>query len=429
MRVALNAVGSRGDVYPLLALGDALVAHGHEVIACVPRDFREHVESRGMEFRFGGLDARELLQQNAAAVTRGGLRMLRLQLRLTGDLLSATFEHLPEAARGADLLIGGGVAVAAASVAELHGVPYRYASYCPALLPSQEHSPGLFPFQSRRPGLNRALWRWAVPSLFRSMRGRLNRQRARLGLAPVPDVLAHFFGTAPVLMAADAELAPVPPDCPVEHAVIGALQADVEGELPPKLATFLEAGPPPVYVGFGSMTDPDAAGTTRAILASVERLGCRALLSAGWAGLGDVPLPDGVMCIGAVSHARLFPRVAAVVHHGGAGATTTAARAGVPQVIVPHLMDQHYWSRRVEALGLGPPPLARRRLAADRLRDALAETLDNELLAERARDLGARLRARDPMRPENREAMLARVLTVDRPRAGGATSPGGAPRR
>jgi len=140
------------------------------------------------------------------------------------------------------------------------------------------------------------------------------------------------------------------------------------------------------------MTDPDPAATTRILLDAVSKAGCRALISEGWAGLGGGLLPEGVMRVGGVSHPALFQRSASVVHHGGAGTTTTAARAGVPQIVVPHLLDQHYWAQRVQLLGIGPPPVRRRTLTADSLADTITATLDNELVAERARLLGRRLR-------------------------------------
>jgi UDP:flavonoid glycosyltransferase YjiC (YdhE family) len=126
----------------------------------------------------------------------------------------------------------------------------------------------------------------------------------------------------------------------------------------------------------------------------------RAVISQGWAGLGGTALPEGVMEVGAVCHASLFPRVAAVVHHGGAGTTTTAARAGAPQILVPHVADQFHWAHRVERLGLGPPAVPRRRLRAERLAGARLALRDNELVAERAADLGARLRAELAARPD-----------------------------
>jgi UDP:flavonoid glycosyltransferase YjiC (YdhE family) len=174
---------------------------------------------------------------------------------------------------------------------------------------------------------------------------------------------------------------------------VGCLHPFAEEPLPPKLEAFLEAGPPPVYLGFGSMTDPDPARTTRCLLQALERAGLRAVVSEGWAGLGGGALPEGVLAIGPVSHAALFRRVAAVVHHGGAGTTTTAARAGAPQILVPHVLDQFWWARRVAELGLGPPGIPRRRMNAERLCEALRSLADNDLLAERAAAFGERLRS------------------------------------
>jgi vancomycin aglycone glucosyltransferase len=159
---------------------------------------------------------------------------------------------------------------------------------------------------------------------------------------------------------------------------------------PPKLEAFLEQGEPPVYIGFGSMTDPNPRITTRAVLAGVTDAGCRAVLSEGWAGLGGGGLPEHVMVVGSVPHASLFRRVAAVVHHGGAGTTTMAARAGVPQIVVPHVLDQYYWAERVSRLGVG----------------SLRALRDNELVSENAAALGERLRERIATREDPALAVL-----------------------
>ena len=163
--------------------------------------------------------------------------------------------------------------------------------------------------------------------------------------------------------------------------------------LPAKLADFLDAGPPPLYIGFGSMTDPAPQASTALLLDAIERAGVRAVVSQGWAGLGGLPLPSHVQVVGAVDHSTLFRKVALVVHHGGAGTTTTAARAGVPQILVPHVLDQYHWAGRIQRLGVGPPPLRRRRLTADALAQSLRAVCDNEWLAENAARLGEGLRA------------------------------------
>ena len=142
------------------------------------------------------------------------------------------------------------------------------------------------------------------------------------------------------------------------------------GAIDPDVASFIEAGSKPVYIGFGSMTDGDSIATTKLILEAAERASVRLLISSGWAGLGGGELPATCKILGEAPHALLFPKLAGVVHHGGAGTVSTAARAGVPQLLIPHLMDQHYWAYRLERRGLGPKAILRRKLTATRSRGA-----------------------------------------------------------
>ncbi len=398
MRIALAVEGTRGDIHPMLALGTSLLARGHEVLVLAPPDFAEAAQTQGMEFRAVGTSVRAYLTAHARALVGGPLKALREGTRYVRTCIEAQFRCLPRAVEGVDRIFGAGVQMAGPSVAELYGIPYRYLIYCPALLPSDEHPPILLPAQSMPRWANAVSWRLAI-AVQDGLLGRLiNRERAQLGLAPILHTYPHLLTRRPVL-AADAELAPCPAARGYHVEQIRCLHPMHGPPLPLKLESFLDQGPPPVYLGFGSMTDPDPETTTRALLSGLLRHGCRALIGQGWAGLGDGPLPEGVMAIGAVSHAQLFPRLAAVVHHGGAGTTTTAARAGVPQIVVPHLLDQFYWARRVSLLGLGPPAIPRKHLSGQRLLDVLGMTLGNETLSERARELGARLRARqDPER-------------------------------
>lgn len=393
MRILLAVEGTRGDVHPLLHLGEALQSAGHEVSFCGPPGFRNEVEARGIAFGAAGNDIHAWAAEHAAAMTRGGLAAHRVGDRLIRACIDNQFTTLPQLSRGADFVIGTGVQLGAPSAAELHGIPYRYLVLCPVLLPSREHAPFLLPWQGLPIWANRLAWRLVHALLDRRWRPLINAQRAELGLPPLVDVYRYLLSNDPVL-AADEGLAPMPEGWLVDLERIPGLHPTEGPPLPEKLEAFLEAGPRPVYLGFGSMPDPDPAQTTRQMLDATERIGCRAVISEGWAGLGCVPLPESVCTIGPVSHARLFPRMAAVVHHGGAGTTTTAARAGVPQVVIPHVADQFYWARRIEQLGIGPPTLARNRLSAAPLASALAEVIENELLAERAHELGNRLRSR-----------------------------------
>jgi UDP:flavonoid glycosyltransferase YjiC (YdhE family) len=396
MRFALAAEGSRGDVQPMVALAVRLVERGHETWLCGPPDLRQFVEGCGVAFRPLGTDIHRFLGENADAVRRGPLVATRLAKKLFGRILEEQFDFLPRAASGADMIIGAGVQLAGASVAEARGVPYRFVAYCPVLFRSTDYPPALLPNQSLPRWVNRLAWRGFLGFHERLLRDDLNRHRAAMGLEPVPDTYRYLITERP-LLAADAPLAPAPDDIPVEVDQVGYLLPEDERPLPPKLESFLEAGPPPLYVGFGSMMDSDPAGTTRLLLDAIEGAGCRAILARGWAGLGDGPLPDSVFAAGPLPHAKLFPRVAAVVHHGGAGTTATAARSGVPQIVIPHLLDQYYWGQRLHLLGVAPPPLSRLKLSASGLAELISASVDNEHLGDRARELAARLCATDPL--------------------------------
>ena len=390
MKIAIVVEGTRGDVYPMLALAASLTSAGHGVRLFAPPDFEAVANSRGVEFCALGESIREFLTGAAAVLHGRGVSLFTTMKRWGERSIEHQFRVLPEATADVDYVIAAGTVLGASSAAELHGVPFRFVTYTPVVLPSQEHSPALFPFQLGSRWANRLLWRGASFLMNAMVRRDLNAHRKVIGLPPLRDVLSCLLSERPIV-AADRHLAPVPEDCPFAHDQIRCLHPVAGQALPPKLESFLEQGPPPVFLGFGSMTDPDPARTTRRLLEAIGRLGCRALLSRGWAGLGDGPLPEGVMTIEPVSHASLFPRLAAVVHHGGSGTTHTAARAGVPQIIVPHVLDQFYFGRRVAALGVGPPPIPRTRFGVERLVETLRATLENELVSERARELAGRL--------------------------------------
>jgi len=393
VRIALAVEGTRGDVHPMLALAGSLAERGHHVLVCGPPDFAVDVRTRGFEFHPIGVPVQAYLRERAHVITRGGLGMMREGLHYIRQSVETQLEELADAFCGVDFAFGAGVQVGAPTAAEYHRIPYRYVAYCPAILPSGDHPPFTVEWRDTPAWVNRIAWRLTRSILNRVLSRPVSRARRRLGLPALADIVPHMFGRLPVL-AADAPLAPLPdgaPDGIEQIRCLHPFQAD--STLPAKLESFLAAGPPPVYLGFGSMTDPEPAETTRRLVDGVGRLGLRAVLSEGWAGLGGGALPEGFFVTGAVSHAALFPRMAAVVHHGGAGTTTTAARAGVPQVVVPHVLDQYYWACRVERLGLGPPALPRRHLAPEALARAIGTTVEAEVMRERASEMGTRLRA------------------------------------
>jgi UDP:flavonoid glycosyltransferase YjiC (YdhE family) len=393
MDILLAIFGSEGDVRPNLALGRALQGRGHGVQVLSSPDSRWLVETAGLAFQPVGSDVRALMAANARFYIDRPLRAaVPMTKALQADLVKQ-FREMPGRIGRPDLVIGSGLMLAGPSLAEAIGRPYLHAMFTPVILRSCGHGPMTFPFQKGAPLLNRLLWILSNAGMEISLRGLLNRERRRLGLASVPAVYTHL--AARVLLAADPELAPLPADVDPPCLQTGYWHLASEERLPSRLERFLAQGTPPVYIGFGSMGDPHPARTAQAVQRAVQMAGVRAVVQGGWGGL-CVRESARVLSIGGrLPHDRLFPRVAAVVHHGGAGTVMTAARAGVPQVLAPHLLDQYYWGRQIHRLGLGPRPLSRRRLDAGALAGALHDVVAEAGPRRRAAALAAPLRARD----------------------------------
>ena len=199
---------------------------------------------------------------------------------------------------------------------------------------------------------------------------------------------SHVFTDRPWL-AADATLAPWPDPADVAVFHTGAWILEDERPLSPELETFLDAGEPPVYFGFGSIRAPH--DLSQVMIQSARALGRRAIVSRGWADLSLMDDGSDCLAIGEVNQQLLFKRLAAVVHHGGAGTTTAAARAGVPQVVIPQMYDQHYWARRVQQLGIGTAH-ASGTPTTDSLTNALEHTLQPDVAAS-GRSIAAAMRS------------------------------------
>lgn len=351
MRVLLSTIGSRGDVQPLVALALALRALGQEVGLCVPPDFREWIEGLGMPVTPIGPELRGTGKVNPLAA-RPTPEQVRQMMEGT---VATQFETIAAAARGYDVIVGAtALQVAAPSVAERIGIPYIFAAYCPAVLPSPHHAPPVHGVLGDAPAPAAAeyrdLWDQDARRWNDNWGPLLNAQRASLGLAPIDDVRSYVLTDRPWL-AADPTLAPWPD--PSDQAVFqtGAWILPDERPLSAELEAFLDGGEPPVYFGFGSIRAPEDLG--RVMIEAARTVGRRAIVSRGWADLSLVDDKPDCLAIGEVNQQALFKRVAAVVHHGGAGTTTAAARAGAPQVVIPQLYDQRYWAQRIHHLGIG----------------------------------------------------------------------------
>jgi len=390
MRVLLSTIGSRGDVQPLVALALELTDLGQEVRMCVPPDFRDWIDGLGIPVTPIGPELRTLTASSPPAAP-APISPERRREMIEGTV-ATQFETIAAAAPGCDVIVGAtALQIAAPSVAEKMGIPYIFAVYCPRVLPSPHHAPILLGMLGDKPAPatadNRELWTKDASRWNDGWGPALNAHRASIGLAPVSHVHSHILTDKPWL-AADPTLAPWPDptkDAPFQS---GAWILADGRPLSAELETFLDAGEPPVYFGFGSARAP--ADLSRVMIESARALGRRAIVSRGWADLSLVDDEPDCLTIGEVNQQALFTRVAAAVHHGGAGTTTAAALAGAPQVVIPQMYDQPYWAQRVHHLGIGTAH-APGTPTTDSLTNALERTLHPDVTA-RARSIATAVR-------------------------------------
>ncbi len=331
-----------------MALAVRLRERGAEVLVCAPPDCAERLAQADVPQVPVGEPVRALVHR-AAPPSPDDVP------RITAELIATWFDKVAAAAEGCDALVASGVigaAAAARSVAEKLGIHSVHVSYCPIYLPSPHHPPHPLPGRPLPADVtdNRVLWELNAQGYNAVFGPALNTHRVANGLPPVDNVRAHVFGDHPWL-AADPALAPWPESADPGLVQTGAWILPDERPLPDELEAFLDAGLPPVYVGFGSMRASE--DSARAAIEAIRAQGRRAIVARGWAGLAPIDDRDDCLAVGEVNQQALFARVAAVVHHGGAGTTTTATRAGAPQVVVPQWGDQSYWASRVADLGIG----------------------------------------------------------------------------
>jgi UDP:flavonoid glycosyltransferase YjiC (YdhE family) len=408
MRIAVLTMGSRGDVQPYVALSRGLRAAGHEAWLATAERFRDFVESHEVPFRtFEALDPHEVLfGAEGSALVEGGGNALE-QLRAASKLLEPAVEKgFAEAAR----VCADADAVVTSSLALLFSDPVcerLRLPQVPALLQpvrtTAEFPSWMFPPAPRwlpgRRAWHRISHRLTWDLMWWLFRRPNQKARARvLGLPPGGSPI-HRIARARelVLHGWSPSVLPRPPEWGAEVRVTGYWFLDAaEGFAPPpELEAFLADGPPPVCVGFGSMPSQDPARLTETVVRALERCGQRGLLLTGWGGLGGISLPPQVLAVDALPHDWLFPRVAAVVHHGGLGTTGAAFRAGVPQVALPFFGDQPFWAARVPALGVGPRPIRRRALSVERLAQAMHRAVADAEHRRRAAAVAERIRAED----------------------------------
>ncbi|KAI1484782.1 hypothetical protein F5X96DRAFT_662874 [Biscogniauxia mediterranea] len=441
LNVVIQIVGSRGDVQPFIALGQVLKnTYGHRVRVATHPTFQKFVEENGLEFFSIGGDPAELmafmvknpglmpgidsLKNGEITKRRKGIAEIILgcwrSCIETGDGLgppprfdrkesgnesppitppvAGDARHKPFVA---DAIIANPPSFAHIHVAEKLGVPLHLMFTMP-WSPTRAFPQPLANIQSSNTDpvtTNYVSYALVEMMTWQGLGDVINRFRAKiLDLEPLsllwaPAVLTRL--RIPYTYCWSPALIPKPNDWGQHIDIAGFYFLNLASSFTPDpdLAAFLEAGPPPVYIGFGSIVVDDPNKLTRIIFDAVAETGIRALVSKGWGGLGadDVGIPDGVFMLGNVPHDWLFKHIAAVCHHGGAGTTAAGIQAGKPTIVVPFFGDQPFWGAMVARAGAGPDPIPYSKLTAAGLAEAIRMALKPET-KERAKELGEKIR-------------------------------------
>ena len=375
LRIVLASVGSRGDVQPMLGLAQSLAARGHRPLIAAPANFEGWVRSLGFDFAPLGEDMQAFLARNRQIMTGKPLRMLREMIRYFKEQIPLQAQQLAPICRGADLVVYGGLAFTAPSVAEHLRLPVLGVLYSNCLLPASLHPPPNIPWHGLPGWINRLIWRINHVMGDLLLRRTLNSMRSHLGLPLLDHLRSHLIEGDPLVIAADEVLFPPDTSWQGRFAYANFIYFDDPAPLDPQLNDWLSEGEAPIYIGFGSMLGQGIERVERMLVEAVSATGRRCIVDAGWAGLGAAALPHGWLRVRNAPHALLFPRVAVVVHHGGSGTTAQALRAGVPQVLLPLILDQFHHGHRLYLAGIAPRSVPMEKITTTALTSAIESAL------------------------------------------------------
>lgn len=397
MRITLLAYGSRGDVQPSIALAKVLEANGHAVTFVAGSNFEALARARGLHF-VATVDTEAMMRspEGFAWVEESNpYKQLRYVKRAFDQNALELGALIAETAQGTDLILGGVLTLPMAqAVSEKFGVPLIDLTLQP-YRPTRSGAASMNPLLPRQKSiLNLWIGKLSEAMIWIVSREKGNTFRRSLGL-PEHSIASYTRAThaLPTLYGFSPHVVPPPNDWePNVHTTGYWFLDEPDWQPPDDLVRFLEAGAPPVYVGFGSMPSRVPQQTYDLIAAALRQTGQRGIIASGWSGQIAATQPELIHVIDHAPHMWLFERVAAVIHHGGAGTTAAGLRAGKPSMVIPHLADQPFWGRRVYELGVGAKPVTRHTLTIEKLAAGIQQITSDLTMQRKAAELGAQIR-------------------------------------
>ena len=398
MRIVIIAPGTRGDVQPYIALGKGLQSAGHTIRLVSHSNFESLVTSYGLEFWSFGNDVKDAVENSdmQALTEKGNFLLLLAKMAKEAQREALRFAKGGLlAAQGMEIVLSGlGGLFIGIAIAEKLDIPLVQAYVVP-FSPTREMSSVLTP---KLPTvLNQISHQLTRQLMWQGFRSADTIARKKVLNIPAAPLLGPYDSKSthnmPILYGFSPSVIPAPSDWNDQTHITGFWFVDEadDWQPPAALLDFLQAGPAPIYIGFGSMSSRAPEQTADLIIQALKLTNQRAILLSGWGGLQKANIPDSIFMIDAIPHSWLFPRVSAVVHHGGASTTAAGLKAGVPSVIIPFFGDQPFWGQRIADLGVGSKPIPRKQLTAERLANAIREVVTNEDMRQRAAKLGKQI--------------------------------------
>ena len=397
MKILLQTLGSRGDVQPFVALGRELQRRGHEVVVSATAEFAAMIEVAGLRANCLSISYEALINTPEMKAALGGFAGRMRAYRDMQDLMRRQTQEMWEVglAERADLILYHPKGFLSPYLARETGGKAIPVFLQPGFAVTGAYPNFLLGTRDRGPTVNRlshrfllGATRWGTGLLAKSW-----SKKARVELGARLDLLAGYGAQGLRLHAFSPTLFPPPEDWAVGNQTTGYFFAEPEPfDPPPALAAFLAAGPPPIYAGFGSMPGMDPKRQTTAVVEALKATGQRGIIATGWGGLAAEATGPDIHVLKAAPHTWLFPRVRAVIHHGGSGTTHESLRWGKPTIVCPLMGDQPFFGEMVARIGAGPRPIPQKRLTGEALAVAIRTAIDPKTEAK-SDEIGRRIRA------------------------------------
>lgn len=399
MHITLIGFGTRGDVQPTIALAKGLQSAGYSVKVAAGANFESWIRSHGLDYGALSVDIEAMMTSeggkewtNSSSNPLQELQIMRGLFQEHGATATDELYHICE---HTDVIISGFTPLA---IMDTIATRLNKKHIAALLQPSSTTRSGAAltnPFVNGSSFLNLGASLIYHAILWHLFSPVVNPAREKWQLPPYNT--ARFRRTLdemPIIYGFSEEIIPRPADWGENLHITGYWFLNEPEWTPPQaLSDFLNAGKPPVYIGFGSMSNRNPQATTHLILEALRQSGQRGIISSGWARLQAATLPDTVYLLDSAPHSWLFPRMAGVVHHGGAGTTAASLRAGIPMMIVPHIADQPFWGRRVAEIGVGTRPIPRHKLSVENLAAALRTLANDATIRQKAAQIGKKIQA------------------------------------